>query len=288
MAEVGAVDEAERPKRRWARRVALGLGATAAAWLALAIHPQPLFAFSAQRANVVLHARAPLAPRAFPILDEVVRRLARSPLYDPARTHHVFLCDTPSLYGLFTLWGHNSGGVTQTQFVGNVFIRPSSVERDRVIGPSGDDKPGERTLTYFITHEVTHAMTADRLGRWRAYRLAAFQREGYADYVGFDRPVDFPTWRAALARGAPEMSPSRSGLYRRHELLVAYLLERRGMSVPELLARPLDRGRVEADLLADGFPAGDGARVPAPGRSGSDPRQDAQSTSPPRGPGGGP
>jgi hypothetical protein len=265
MAEVKEVDG---PRRRWARRVKrLGLvvAATAAAWLALAIHPQPLFAFSVQRANVVLHARAPLPGRATAILDEVVRRVSRSPLYDPARTHHVFLCDTPGLFGLFTLWGHRAGGVTQTQFVGNVFLRPSNVEHDRVIGPSGDEKPGERTLTYFISHEVTHAMTADRLGRWRAYRLAAFQREGYADYVGFDRPVDLQGWRAALERDAPEMDPSRSGLYRRHELLVAYLLERRGLSVAELLARPFDRRRVEADLLADGrlaspTPAGDGAR----------------------------
>src|SRR5215831_17534270 len=93
------------PKRsRVVRRVMLALAAVAAAWLALIIHPQPLFASSAQRANVVLHARAPLPPQAGPLLDEVVRRVSRSPLYDPARVHHVFLCDTPALFTLFTLW----------------------------------------------------------------------------------------------------------------------------------------------------------------------------------------
>lgn len=244
----------EGPKRRWGRRtrrVGLALAAIAGGWLALAIHPQPLFAYTAQRGNVVLHARAPLPARAATILDEVVRRVSRSPLYDATRTHHVFLCDSPALFSVFALWDHRVGGLAQTQFVGNVFIRPSSVERDRVIGPSGDEKPGERTLTYFIAHEVTHAMTADRLGRWRMHRLAAFQREGYADYVGFDHAVDFPGWRTALERDEPEMSPSRSGLYRRYELLVAYLLDRRGMTVDELLADRRDRARVEAALLAD-------------------------------------
>ena len=68
------------------------------AWIALAVHPQPLFAYSAQRANVVLHARAPLPPQAGALLDDVVGRVARSPLYDAGRTHHVFLCDTPAVF----------------------------------------------------------------------------------------------------------------------------------------------------------------------------------------------
>jgi hypothetical protein len=99
-------------------------------------------------------------------------------------------------------------------------------------------------------------MTADRVGRWRYARLAAFQVEGYADFVAFDRTVDshhvdLAAGRAALRRGAPEMSPKLSGLYRRYELLVAYLFERRGFDVAALLARPLDRAQVERELLSD-------------------------------------
>jgi hypothetical protein len=242
---------ARPPWRRRARRLGLALAVVAAGWLTLVVHPQPLFAYSARRANVVLHARAPLPAQAQPLLDEVVRRVSRSPLYDPARVHHVFLCDTPALFTFFTLGARRSGGVTETQLVGNVFIRPSNVERGTVIGPSGDEKKGERTLAYFIAHEVTHAMTADRIGRWRSHELAAFQREGYADSVGFDHPVDLARGRAALERDAPEMSPRRSGLYARYELLVAYLRERRGMTVDELLSRPMDERGVEAALLAD-------------------------------------
>jgi hypothetical protein len=241
-----------RPPTRWsrvARRLGLGLAAVAAAWLALIIHPQPLFASSARRANVVLHARAPLPPEAGPLLDEVVRRVSRSPLYDPARVHHVFLCDSPALFAFFALWNRKVGGVAQVELVGNIFIRPSNVVRGRVIGPSGVEKPGERTLAYFIAHEVAHAMTADRVGRWRYRKLAAFQTEGYADYVAFDHRVDLGARRRALEDDAPEMSPRRSGLYARYELLVAYLLERQGMTVGALLAGRLEQKGVEADLL---------------------------------------
>jgi hypothetical protein len=155
------------------------------------------------------------------------------------------------VYAFFTLWRRRSGGVTQPQFVGNVFIRPSNIVHDRVIGPSGHEKPGERTLAYFIAHEVTHAMTGDRVGRWRYAHLAAFQLEGYADRVAFDHHLDLPAGRAALLRDDAEMGPSRSGLYKRYELMVAYLLQRRGMTVDELLSRPMDRRQVEAQLVED-------------------------------------
>jgi hypothetical protein len=236
---------------RAARRAALTLAALVAGYLALVIHPQPLFAYSLQRGNIVLHARHPLPAEATPILDDALARVRRSPLYDAARTHHVFFCDTPPLYDLFAAWQYKSGAVTQTWATGNVFIRPADVRRGRVIGRSGVEKGGERTLSYYVAHEVTHAMTADRVGRWRMWRLAPFQREGYADYVGFARPVDLPRGRADLEAGSVDMDPRRSGHYDRYRLLVGYLLQRRGLSVDELLVRRRDRGEIERQLVAD-------------------------------------
>ena len=251
MGESATKEVRPRRGRRLARRILLTLLGSAAAWLALILHPQPLFAYSAQRANVVLHTRAPMPPQAGPLLDEVVRRISRSPLYDARRTHHVFLCDTPTLFGFLTVDAYRAGGVAHAALGGNVFIRPFSIERGTVTGPSGQEKTGERTLAYFIAHEVTHAMTADRTGRWRYRKLSAFQVEGYADYVGFGRPLDLPRERQALVADAPEMSPRRSGLYKRYELLVAYLLERRGLSVDELLAGRLEQRQIEEQLLGD-------------------------------------
>jgi hypothetical protein len=53
----------------------------------------------------------------------------------------------------------------------------------------------------------------------------------------------------ALQADAPEMSPSRSGLYARYELLVSYLLRRRGLTVDQLLQRPMNRQVVEREFL---------------------------------------
>jgi hypothetical protein len=241
-----------RVGHRRLRRLALALVALVAGYVALVIHPQPLFAYTLQRGNLVLHARRPLPPEATPMLDDALGRVSRSPLYDAARTHDIFLCDTSGLYSFFSLWNHRSGGITHTWAGGNAFIRPADVRRGRVIGASGVEKGGARTLAYYVAHEVTHAMSADRAGRRRFGRLPAFQTEGYADYVAFARPVDLRRGRADLEANTCDMSTSCSGHYDRYRLLVGYLLQQRHLTVDELLSRPLDRREIEGQLEADG------------------------------------
>jgi len=229
-----------------ASRGGAGFFSLSAAWLALTIHPQPLFAYSLRRDNVVLYARAPLPSAAGPILQDVLQRVSRSPLYDPAREQHAFLCDSEALYSFLVPFTHGSG---KTNPFGNVFIRGADVANDRVLDREGREKPG-RPLAYFIAHEVTHAMTMDRFG-FRFHALAPFQKEGYADYAARAQPVDLRAGRDALKSGAFEMDPTRSGLYDRYRLLVAYELQRRGLSVEQLLAVPLVQREVEAQLRAD-------------------------------------
>lgn len=248
---MGSATAERRSEGRWrvvARRGGLSAGGLFASYVALVLHPQPLFAYSQQRGNVVLYARSPLPPRSSALLDDVQSRISTSAIYDAEREHHVFLCDTPALFGLFTLWNYKSGGVTALWANSNVFIRPSRVERDRVIGASGVEKGGDRTLAYYIAHEVTHAMTADRIGRYACYQLAAFQREGYADYVAFARPVDVARGRRDLLADTVDMDPRRSGHYDRYRLLVGYLLQERHYSVDDLLGARLERSKVEAEL----------------------------------------
>ena len=43
--------------------------------------------------------------------------------------------------------------------------------------------PGARNLSYFIAHEITHTLIADRLGPIGYGRLVAWKNEGYSDYV---------------------------------------------------------------------------------------------------------
>jgi hypothetical protein len=236
-------------RARWGKvvsRVGVGVFSLGAGWLALTIHPQPLFAYSLRQDNLVLYARTPLPSAAGPILQDVLQRVSRSPLYDPAREQHAFLCDSEALYSLLVPFTHGSG---KTNPFRNVFIRGADVANDRVLDRKGREKLG-RPLAYFIAHEVTHAMSMQRFG-FRFHELAPFQTEGYADYAARAQPVDLRAGRDALNRGAFEMDPTRSGLYDRYRLLVAYELQKRGLRAEQLLAQPLEQREVEAQLRAD-------------------------------------
>jgi hypothetical protein len=53
-----------------------------------------------------------------------------------------------------------------------------------------------------------------------------------------------------MRTGDPELDPVRSGLYLRYHLLVAYLLDRKGASVDELLNMDFNSAAIERELMA--------------------------------------
>jgi len=74
--------------------------------------------------------------------------------------------------------------------------------------------------------------------------------EGYADLVAKDGEFDYGQAREQLRRGDRELDPKRSGLYLRYHLLVAYLLDHKGITLDELLNRDFDPAQLEAEILA--------------------------------------
>jgi len=243
--------------RRWASRAGRALLLLAGGfglYVLLLLHPEPLFAFEARYGNVVLHAPRPLPADAVDVARAAHERVIRSPFYSASDEYDVYLCDTPALYAFVSL-KPGSGGVSQIYLDGNVFLRPSAIERDRLIGPRGGDVPGERTLTYYIAHEIAHTMVARHIGRRAYHALAAWQQEGYADHVGKGGVFDFDAALAAFRAGDRELDPARSGLYLRYHLLTVYALSRQGLSPEALIAEPRESAQLEAELRSEAFMA---------------------------------
>ncbi|HTV24185.1 MAG TPA: hypothetical protein VMG12_36080 [Polyangiaceae bacterium] len=230
------------------RAVALLLGGFGL-YVLLLLHPGSLFAYDVRYANLVLHAPKPLPPEALDVARAARERVALSPFFSASDEYDVYLCDTPALYAFLSL-KPETGAVSQVYLDGNVFLRPSAIERDRLIGPRGHDVPGDRTLTYYIAHELAHTMVARHIGRRAYHALAAWQQEGYADYVGKGGSFDYDAILAAFRAGERDLDPVASGLYLRYHLLTAYELDRQGLSPLELLAEPRAREPLEAQLRA--------------------------------------
>jgi hypothetical protein len=222
----------------------------AALYLAVLVHPQPLFAYSATVENLTLYARAPLPEVAPAVLDDALRRIQRSPLYSPAVHHRVFLCNSSSLF-FFLSGGTRRGRAVTVDFLnGNIFIASANVERGEVYGRSGAAAGPDRPLSYFIAHEVAHHMTSTTLGRWRYFRMPVWLREGYADYVARLGPANLTDATHGIQSDEPDWDPTRSGLYLRYWAEVTFLLDDRHTPIDQALRSTRTEAEVLADLLA--------------------------------------
>jgi hypothetical protein len=93
-------------------------------------------------------------------------------------------------------------------------------------------------------------MASRRLGRLGYYRPQRWQQEGYADYVGKGGAFDFSAMQREFQADRPALDFRRSGLYLRYHLLVAELLDHRGMTPDALLSHAIDPAPIEKALAA--------------------------------------
>ena len=222
------------------------------AYAAVLCIPQPVFAYSAHAGSLVLHSDRPFEESAAQqVLQLAQKKLERSPLYSAADPHNVYICNSRWRQALFFNKDFGVGGVAPYPITSNVFLRDASVGENRLISPSGKPVAGDRTLDYFVAHEVTHQLTGRALGPIRYFRLPQWVREGYADYVGKGASFNYDEARRAFLANAREMDWKRSGLYWRFHLLVAHLLDHQHWTVDRLLNNPPPQADVEAAVARE-------------------------------------
>ncbi len=214
-------------------------------YVLLLLHPQPLFAYELEHAGIVVHATRPIPEAMRETLERVRGRLNRTPLVAPSDRYDVFICHSRWLFALFARTNYQVGGV-MNYFGKHVFLRESDMEHDRLISPRGTPVEADRPLSYFMAHEIIHAVVARRLSPLAFLRLPRWVSEGYADYVA--RDIDLDRTLAGFKAGARELDPARSGLYLRYHLMVAQALDRNAVSADSLLESPPDGASVERAL----------------------------------------
>jgi hypothetical protein len=185
------------------------------------------------------------------VLRDVAARLATSPL-DHGRSHAVAIANTEWRRRLVFAGQGGAAGVNRYPVTPVVYLRHSDVERGVVYGASGKPAKPPRTLAYYMAHEITHSLTAEHLGWERLWnrRLPQWVREGYADYVGVGGKVEMADLYRREKAGDPDLSFARSHTYAQFRLLVAYMLERKGFTVEQLLAARLTVNEVQAMMDA--------------------------------------
>ena len=212
-----------RPIVNWKSLALVVLGF--ALYPALMLYPYPFFRHQARSKNIAVYSDRSISPAILPILGDVEQRLHRSPFDDARLQHRIFICNDTWLFIFFANTDYRAGGVNKAWLNQDIFLRRAEIQRNRLIGPSGNEVPGDRTLAYFIAHEIVHTLEVHRLGRYGYVRLPTWKREGYADYVARDPGFVFTQQLSAYQNNAYEMDPRRSGLYLRYRA-VCYLSAR--------------------------------------------------------------
>ena len=98
------------------------------AYAALLLDPSPLFAHTLRRGALIAHVDAPIPAALSETLDEATRRLSRSPLFDPARVHHLYFCQSEWRWRLFAHWNQGAAGFALAPFSRVVFLRRSQTD----------------------------------------------------------------------------------------------------------------------------------------------------------------
>jgi hypothetical protein len=228
--------------------VSIGLLLIAAGWLLFLNFPQPIFRYHLRSANIDLYSDRPIPAVAAVYLDSARLLLKRSSWNDTTLAHRIFLCQSRWRFALLSGPAYKVGGQNSVYMNRNVWVRPVHWETGRVINHSGKEVPGDRTIPYYFAHELAHGVTVHHLGRWAYYRLPAWKREGYADYVARPR-FDVAAMTDSLRAGSPRMDPFASGFYWRYQLRVQYLLEKRKLGEEALFREPIPVPELDSELL---------------------------------------
>jgi hypothetical protein len=232
-------------KRLWIRAVASVL-VVFFLYLTLLCFPQPFFRWSVSAANLTLYSDQPFSEEeAKKVLEITQTKLATSPLYSSEQAHKIFICNARWRQRLFFNRNYGVGGVNYYPLTTNIFLRDAIVEENRLISPSGKPVANERTLDYFMTHEIGHTLTKQATGSIRHWQMPEWITEGYPDYIGRGDAFHYDEARQAFLSEAHEMDRWKSGLYLRYNLLVTYLLDKQHWSVQQLLQKPIDQKTVE-------------------------------------------
>ncbi len=240
--------------RRLLTRIVVAAILISAVALVALCTPQPLFAHHTTYDRYQVWSDRPIEPEIRGVLDDVTRRISRSAIYSPDQRFRIFICNDGWRLALYSeRFNGGMAGAADTAFARNVYLRRADIPRNRLIPASGwtAAKMADRPLSYYIAHELTHVMESRAFGRGSSLRYPAWLNEGYADYVAKAGDFDMAANARALRAGAFSMNPKASGLYRRYHLEVAYLLDRRGMTIHQLYADPPDEAALRARILAD-------------------------------------
>lgn len=259
------------------------------AFIALLAFPGFLFAHKLEQGNLTVYSNEPLDGRIEPILREIDRRLATSAINDPTLAHQIFFGHGAELFGALQgarakVVELAIGTTPSTSYNASWPPYVSHIVTFDVPDAAHDALrrstwPGHLNMTHILTHEVTHTLVSAKVGMARVPHLPMWKAEGYPEYVamsaarsqpGYSLPASVARFLAADLRWArnaqgdfapmrydcigksylkDENEDSWHTCYYLARVLVEYLLDRKGLTVEQLMQPSVNESETLRELL---------------------------------------
>lgn len=207
-----------------------GIATLTVLYILIICYPKWFFRNSICYRNIHVYSASQMPSSAGDLLRQVQSRVAASQIYNGNSEQHIFVCGSAAQFAFFANFSFRSSGLTYVYFTRNIFLRPSEIAQNLLVNYSGRKVTGDRTLVYYMAHELVHSLTVSYIGPWRYHGLPTWLREGYADYIGKGQD-SFADIQAKFENCSYQTNRD----YLRYELMTAYLLDIRGVAIRDLL-----------------------------------------------------
>ena len=155
------------------------------------------------------------------ILQTAEERLQKSVLYKPSVHQRIFIANNPIRWRYFTNINYKAGGINYVPLNHSIFLRKVDIKNNRLYGPSGKISGGDRTLDYYMAHEMTHTLEYQSMPRYKYPFKTNWVLEGYCEYVAHDSQ----NYEMVLDKYLYTPENKSEKYYTRARTMVAYLLE---------------------------------------------------------------
>jgi len=238
--------------KKYVLKVFAALVIACAAYMTILWNAEIFFSHQHDFQNIRFFSDEPIDSQALnSVLKSSLDLLNKSPLFHPDRQYRVFNANSNWRRLIFLRGWSAAGGIYQPP-IPATYLGAINIEKNLLLKPDGMPAPPERSLSYFIAHEITHQLTAEHLGGVRFYFLPMWISEGYADYIAKGDSFDDFAQVNLLKNKAPQTDIWKTE-FDDYNLLVTYLLEKKKVSLSHLFADFPTMQEVETEILKESF-----------------------------------
>jgi hypothetical protein len=203
-------------------------------YLATLFFPQPFFAHKVTVNNITVYSDESLpVEKITNIIESAESNIKTSKLYDAATKHRIFIANNNTRWTYFTTFYSKVGGLNYVIFNHNIFLRKADVSDNRLYGPSGSKVAGERTLDYFMAHEISHTLEFQSMSLYKYPLKTNWVLEGYCEYIAYGSE----SYEVALKKLQTANEPESTKYYTRVRTIVAYMLEREQLNISDIWSK---------------------------------------------------